>query len=298
MNLVVALGGNALLKRGEPLTIAMQKKNIEQASRHLAKIAQSHSIVLTHGNGPQVGLLALQSAAAKTDDFSLDILGAESEGMIGYMLEQEMRNQLPKKPIATLLTQVEVDPRDAAFRDPAKFIGPVYTQEQSLQLAAIHPQWQFKQDGSNFRRVMASPEPKNILELTAIQFLIHSDFLVICCGGGGIPVVKRGGCYYGIEAVIDKDLSAALLAEQLSADGLLMLTDVKAVMSNWNTPQAQPIRKISIEELQKENFPPGSMGPKVQAAINFVKASGKAAYIGALEEAEWILQGKAGTQVL
>jgi carbamate kinase len=191
-----------------------------------------------------------------------------------------------------------VDPLDPAFQNPTKFIGPVYTEEQSLQLAAAHPQWQIRHDGKNFRRVIASPLPKNIIELAAIEFLIKSDFLVICCGGGGIPVVKRNGFYYGVEAVIDKDLAAALLAEKISADALLMLTDVKAVMKNWQTPQAQPIRTIRIKELQLEKFAPGSMGPKIQAAINFIKSCGKPAYIGALEDAELILEGKAGTQIV
>jgi carbamate kinase len=292
MKIVIALGGNALLKRSEPLTLAAQKANIDKACGMIAEIARQHQVILTHGNGPQVGLLAL-----KQPDFSFDVLGAESEGMIGYMLAQQLMNELPKQPIATLLTQVEVNANDPAFQKPVKFIGPVYTQTESLQLKTLHPEWNMAMDGASYRRVIASPEPQKILEISTIELLMKSGVLVICCGGGGIPVINRGGFYHGVEAVIDKDLAAAKLAQQLQADCLLMLTDVKAVMKNWGTPQSEPIAQMSIDDMNNQFFAPGSMGPKVMAAARFVKATGKTAYIGALEDTSSILQNRAGTLI-
>lgn len=299
MKIVIALGGNALLKRGEPLTLAAQKANIDQACRAIAQIARQNQVILTHGNGPQVGLLALQAAAFQAGgDFSFDVLGAESEGMIGYMLEQQLMNALPQHKIAVLLTQVEVNSDDPAFKNPTKFIGPVYTQAQSQQIIALHPDWRMDTDGVNYRRVIASPQPQRIVEISTIRLLVDAQVLVICGGGGGIPVVKHQSFYRGVEAVIDKDLSAALLAEQLQADCLLMLTDVKAVMKNWGTPQVAPLSRLTLTGIENSLFAPGSMGPKVQAAVRFVKATGKPAYIGALEDAPLILQGQAGTAII
>ncbi len=299
MKIVVALGGNALLKRGEPPTLAVQKANIEKACRSVAQIAKNHQIILTHGNGPQVGLLALQADALdKNTDFSFDVLGAESEGMIGYLLEQQLMSELPKRKVAVLLTQVEVSPDDPAFKNPTKFIGSGYNQAQMEQLKKNHCSWAFARDGAFYRRVIASPEPKRILEIGVIQLLVDSGVMIICCGGGGIPVLKREHYYTGVEAVIDKDLAAALLAQQLQADALLMLTDVKAVMRNWGTSQQEPLRQLSLAEIAKYSFPTGSMGPKVEAAARFVRACGKPAFIGALEDAELILNYKAGTSIL
>lgn len=298
MKIVIALGGNALLKRGEPLTLDAQKANIEKACQAIAKIAEKHQVILTHGNGPQVGLLALQAAAFKdTENFSFDILGAESEGMIGYMLEQQLMNYLPQHKLAVLLTQVEVNSDDPAFKKPTKFIGPVYTPAQAEQISAAHPSWAMAADGAHLRRVIASPEPLKILEISTIRLLVEAKVLVICCGGGGIPVINRDGFYQGVEAVIDKDAAAALLAEQLQADCLLMLTDVNAVMKNWGTPQAEPIARIPAAEIDIESFAPGSMAPKIKAAARFVKSTGKTAYIGALENAPQILQGQSGTAI-
>lgn len=292
LKVVIALGGNALLKRGEPLTLAAQKNNINKACQAIAVIARQHQVILTHGNGPQVGLLAL-----KQQDFSFDVLGAESEGMIGYMLAQQLMNELPAQQIVTLLTQVEVNAADAAFNHPTKFIGPVYSQTESEQLKTAHPEWSFAMDGVYYRRVIASPLPQKILEIAAIELLLNSGVLVICCGGGGIPVVNQAGSYHGVEAVIDKDLAAAVLAQQLGADCLLMLTDVNAVMKDWGKPQAEPIAQLSLDDIHNHAFAPGSMGPKVAAAAGFVKATGKKAYIGALEDAALILQNQAGTLI-
>jgi carbamate kinase len=298
MRVVIALGGNALLKRGEPLTLAAQKANIEQACRAIADIAIQHSVILTHGNGPQVGLLSLQAAAFNAqDNVSFDVLGAESEGMIGYLLEQQLMNCLPQQKIATLLTQVVVDAADSAFQAPTKFIGPTYAPQQAASVQAAHPDWRMAKDGEYLRRVIASPQPQRILEIRTIQLLVREGVLVICCGGGGIPVIQQDGFYRGVEAVIDKDLAAALLAEQLEADCLLMLTDVPAVMKNWRTPQAEPIRRMSVAEITAQSFAAGSMGPKVSAAARFAKNTGKTAYIGALADAPLILKNQSGTAI-
>ncbi len=298
MKIVIALGGNALLRRGEAQNLETQHTNLQRACRIIAQIAKKNQVILTHGNGPQVGLLALQAAAFKQGgDFSFDILGAESEGMIGYLLEQHLLNELPQHKIATLLTQVEVEETDPAFKNPTKFIGPVYSEAQAQQISSAHPNWSIAKDGIYFRRVIASPEPLHILEISTIRLLVDSQILVICCGGGGIPVVRKENRYRGVEAVIDKDLAAALLAEQLQADALLMLTDVKGVMRNWGEPQVELITHLSLKEARSSCFAAGSMMPKVEAAIRFVQSSGKKAYIGALEDAALILQGAAGTAV-
>ena len=296
--LVVALGGNALLRRGEPLTAEIQRRHAGEAMAAVAELAAGYDVVLTHGNGPQVGLLALQSSAyAEVPPYPLDVLGAESEGMIGYVLEQELRNRLPGRAAVTILTQVVVDPDDPAFSTPTKPIGPVYTEEQA-QRAAGERGWAIARDGDHHRRVVASPQPLEIVELSAIRMLVDAGAIVVCTGGGGIPVTMNGaGTLRGVEAVIDKDLAAELLARSLEADVLLMLTDVAAVMRDWGTKAAAPIRRSTPSELRDLEFANGSMGPKVEAACRFVEATGGTAAIGALEDAVRILAGEAGTIV-
>jgi len=297
--LVVALGGNALLRRGEAMTADIQRQHAAEAMTAVAELAGSHDIVLTHGNGPQVGLLALQ-ASAYTDvpAYPLDVLGAETEGMIGYVLEQELSNRLPGRTAVTVLTQVVVDPDDPAFQTPTKPIGPVYTEEQAQRLARERG-WSVAPDGDHFRRVVASPEPLRIVELSAIRMLVDSGAIVVCTGGGGIPVTMNdAGTLRGVEAVIDKDLAAELLARSLEADFLLMLTDVGAVMHDWGTPDARPIGRTTPTELRGIQFANGSMGPKVAAACRFVEATGGSAAIGALEDAARIVAGTAGTMVV
>lgn len=298
MRVVVALGGNALLRRGEPADAATQRANVAAAVPAIAEIARRHEVVVTHGNGPQVGLLALQTdAVAEIAPSPLDVLGAESEGMIGYLLEQELVNELPGRPVATLLTQVVVDAEDPAFAAPTKPIGPVYDEATATRLAAERG-WSIAPDGPHWRRVVASPEPRAIVEIAALGLLVGSGVLVVCVGGGGIPVVldgERG--LRGVEAVIDKDLSAALLATALGADRLLMLTDVPCVEAGWRTPAARPLRRATPEELRALAFAPGSMAPKVEAACRFVEATGGVAAIGALGDAAGLLAGERGTQV-
>ncbi|MGA7934397.1 MAG: carbamate kinase [Kovacikia sp.] len=298
MRVVVALGGNALLRRGEPMTCQNQQANIRLAAQAIATLAQDHDLTITHGNGPQVGLLALQAEAYKAvQPYPLDVLNAETEGMIGYLIEQELRNQLPNLQIATLLTQVEVNANDPAFAHPTKPIGPIYSQAAAEQLAT-ELGWAIAPDGKGYRRVVPSPEPRRVIELAAIQLLIQSGVLVICGGGGGIPiVVTPSGSIQGVEAVIDKDLAAALLATSLGAEALLLLTDVDAVYTDWGTAAAHPLQQISPEQLRSYSFVPGSMAPKVEAACRFVEQTGGMAGIGRLENARAILAGQSGTLV-
>ena len=299
MRIVAALGGNALLRRGEALTAENQRCNIRIAAEALAPIALEHKLVISHGNGPQVGLLALQGAAYNVDEiFPLDVLDAETEGMIGYMIEQELINLLPAdRSCATLLTQIEVDPEDQAFRHPSKPIGPVYSKTEANCLAKQRG-WHIAQDGENFRRVVASPRPKRILELSIIGMLVQQGVLVICAGGGGIPVIlRKDGSLIGVEAVIDKDLASALLARQLKADVFLMLTDVDAVYKDWSKPQQRAIRRISPQAIQNYSFAAGSMEPKIKAACEFVEQSGGVVGIGRLQDANAILAGEAGTLI-
>jgi carbamate kinase len=299
MRIVVALGGNALLRRGEAVDAETQRRNVTTAVEALAALAASHELVVTHGNGPQVGLLALQGDAlsAQAEPFPLDVLGAETEGMIGYLLDQELINALGSRPVATLLTQVIVDPDDPAFRRPTKFIGPVYTKERAEQMAASRG-WAIAADGEHWRRVVPSPDPRAIVELPTIRLLAEAGVLVVCVGGGGIPVVvDRDGRLHGVEGVIDKDLAAALLAEGLGADALLMLTDVEGVQVNWGSPQARLLREVSAAELAGMTFAAGSMGPKVQAARRFAERTGGLAAIGSLADAVAILEGRRGTRI-
>jgi carbamate kinase len=297
MRIVVALGGNALLRRGEPMTAGNQRANIVRAASVLAElVGEGHSIVITHGNGPQVGLLALQAAATSDGGtFPLDVLGAESAGMIGYVIEQELGNLLKERLFATLLTQVKVDPRDPAFAHPTKPIGPVYDEATARRLAAERG-WQIAPDGDKWRRVVPSPKPLAILEASVISFLVEHGVIVICTGGGGVPVVARDdGSLCGVEAVIDKDLASSLLARQLKADMLLMLTDVDAVYIDYGTAAARALRRVTPQEISGRNFPTGSMGPKVGAAIEFVEATGRPAAIGKLDDAVEIVKGGRGT---
>ncbi|EBB9542031.1 carbamate kinase [Salmonella enterica] len=295
--LVVALGGNALLKRGEPLEADIQRKNIELAARTIAQLTRQWRVVLVHGNGPQVGLLALQNSAyANVTPYPLDILGAESQGMIGYMLQQALKNHLPEREISVLLTQVEVDANDPAFLNPTKYIGPIYDEAQARALQA-EKGWVFKTDGNAFRRVVPSPQPKRIVENDAIRALISRDHLVICNGGGGVPVVEKADGYHGIEAVIDKDLSAALLASQIHADALLILTDADAVYLDWGKPTQRPLAQVTPELLREMQFDAGSMGPKVTACAEFVTHCRGIAGIGSLADGQAILAGEKGTLI-
>ena len=299
MRIVIALGGNALLRRGEPLTAENQRHNVAIAAQALAPIAADHELVITHGNGPQVGLLALQSTAYKSAEaFPLDVLDAETEGMIGYLIEQELSNLLPaEQRCATLLTQIEVDSADPAFRHPSKPIGPLYDEDTARQLAEARG-WDIAPDGDGFRRVVPSPRPQRILELPVIELLIDQGVIVICAGGGGIPTVRRvDSSLVGVEAVIDKDLASALLARELHADLFLMLTDVAAVWRDWGQPDARALHRISPAAIRRFTFAPGSMAPKVEAACRFVEQTGGVAGIGRLEDAAALLTGKAGTLI-
>ena len=298
MKIVVALGGNALLKRGEPMTADNQRANVRRAAAVLAElVAAGHSLVITHGNGPQVGLLALQAAASSDPPFPLDVLDAESAGMIGYVLQQELGNAIKDRLFAALLTQVKVDPHDPAFAAPTKPIGPVYDEATARRLAAERG-WRIAPDNDKWRRVVASPKPLAIIEAEVLAFLVGRGVIVICAGGGGIPVVELAdGSLAGIEAVIDKDFASSLLARQLDADLLLLLTDVDAVYADWGLASARPLANVQACDFVPGDFPVGSMRPKVEAAVEFVRASGKPAAIGKLEEAVKIVGGIRGTWI-
>ena len=301
MLVVTALGGNALLRRGEAMTAENQRRNIRVAAEALVPIANQHQLVIGHGNGPQVGLLALQGAAYdKVETYPFDVLGAQTEGMIGYMIEQELGNLLPfERPFATLLTMIEVDPSDPAFDNPTKFIGPVYGKEEADRLAR-EKSWSFKQDGDKWRRVVPSPMPKRIFELQPIKWLLDHNTVVIAAGGGGIPTMYVKGkerTLAGVECVIDKDFASELLARELDADLFVMLTDADAVYVDWGKPTQKAIRSASPDSLAAMNFAAGSMGPKVDAACRFARATGKKAAIGALADLSGIIAGTMGTTV-
>ena len=301
MRIVVALGGNALLRRGQPQSIENQRENVRVATVALAPLAADHELVISHGNGPQVGLLALQGAAyEEVDTYPLDVLGAQTEGMIGYLIEQELGNLLPfEKPFASILTMVEVDPDDPAFGDPSKFIGPVYGREEAERIAA-EKGWAIKPDGRMWRRVVASPLPKRIFEIRPIKWLLERGAVVICTGGGGIPTMYLPGTrtLVGAEVVIDKDRASALLARELEADLFVMATDVDAVYRNFGEPEQAPIGRITTAELRRSSFAAGSMGPKVEAAIDFADQSGKRAVIGTLADVGELVGGTRGTNVV
>ena len=299
MRILVALGGNALLRRGEPMTAEAQRANVEVAAAALAAIHPGNELVITHGNGPQVGLLALQGAAYNPDEiYPLDVLGAQTEGMIGYMVEQELGNLLPfEVPFATMLTMVEVDRDDPGFANPTKFIGPVYSESAAARLKA-EKGWTLKQDGDKWRRVVPSPRPKRIFEVRPIRWLLEKGTVVIAAGGGGIPTVyEPGRRLRGIEAVIDKDWCSELLARELDCDFFIMATDADAVFLDWGKPTAKAFRRASPVAMRDYSFPAGSMGPKVAAACNFAEMTGKRAAIGALKDLAAILRGEAGTTI-
>ncbi|HPX38488.1 MAG TPA: carbamate kinase [Mycobacterium sp.] len=299
MRIVVALGGNALLQRGQPMTAENQRANIRLAAERIAKVAPGNEIVIAHGNGPQVGLLALQSAAyTEVDPYPLDVLGAQTEAMIGYVIEQELGNILPfEQPFATLLTMIEVDPKDPAFQNPTKPIGPVYDKETAEKLAAENG-WTIAPDGDKFRRVVPSPRPKRIFEIRPIKTLVEQGCIVVCAGGGGIPTMYgEDGKLHGVEVVIDKDLAASLLAQQLEADLLVIATDVDAVYTGWGTPEQAKLGSVTVDEVIEMKLPAGSMGPKVAAACEFATATGHEAVIGSLADIDQIVKGSAGTRV-
>jgi carbamate kinase len=296
--IVAALGGNALVRRHESLDPEVAQRNVKVAASVLGEIARDHQLVVTHGNGPQIGLLSLQSEAFRdVRTYPLDVLGAESEGMIGYLLERELGNVLGAQPVAGLITQTVVDALDPAFRKPSKPIGPVY--DEACANALVRERgWTVAPDGTDWRRVVASPTPRSIVELPTIRLLLEHGVVVVCAGGGGIPVVvDSGGARHGVEAVVDKDLASALLARQLGADLLLLLTDVGAVELEWGTANARPLRTVTPAELATYDFAAGSMRPKVDAAASFVRSTGKRAVIGALADTALLVRGDAGTIV-
>jgi carbamate kinase len=298
MRIVAALGGNALLERGEPPESSIQEAHVIKAVRSLAPLAAGNDLVITHGNGPQVGMLALESAhdPSLSRSYPFDVLGAQTQGMIGYWLVQALQNALPGRQVACLVSRTLVSPEDPAFAHPSKFVGPVYEEQQARSLAQSMG-WQVRQDASRWRRVVPSPEPAGLLDLPAVRMLLDSQVIVVCSGGGGVPVVTAEGHLHGVEAVVDKDLAASLLALELNADALLLLTDVAAVQDGYGTPQARPIRRATPAELRSRAFPAGSMGPKVEAVCRFVDATGKQAAIGQLGDAQALLAGEAGTLV-
>jgi carbamate kinase len=292
----VALGGNALLPRGEPLRPERQRAAAERAARALAPVVDAHELVVTHGNGPQVGLLALQAGDGE-GAFPLDVLDAESEGMIGYVLEQELANVVPDREVVTLLTRVRVDEHDLAFLRPTKPIGPMYDEATARTLAERRG-FAIGRDGTGWRRMVASPEPVEILPLPSIERLVAAGVIVVCAGGGGIPVVAgENGTTRGVPAVIDKDIVSALLAIELGADVLVLCTDQPGVYDNFGAPDAQIIESATPAMLRRMHFAAGSMGPKVEAVVRFVEATGGRAAIGALDAAAALVEGTAGSQV-
>jgi carbamate kinase len=299
MRIVLAVGGNALLERGQKPDAAVQQANAARAVRALAPLAEEHEIVVTHGNGPQVGLLALESAADPQLErpYPFDVLGAQTQGMIGYWLLQGLQNALPGRQVAAVINQTLVSAADPAFAAPTKFVGPVYDEETAQRLAGERG-WAVRQDGRYWRRVVPSPKPQRIVETRVVRLLLTSGAVVICAGGGGVPVVRNdAGKLQGVEAVVDKDLATEVLAESLEADALLLLTDVPHVVRGYGTPEATPLLRATPAALRGEDFATGSMGPKVDAVCRFVEVTGDMAAIGALEDVQLILAGKAGTVV-
>ena len=299
MRLVVALGGNALLHRGERPDATVQLKHVRAAAEVLAPLANEHELIICHGNGPQVGLLALESEADPSISraYPFDALGAQTQGMIGYWLSQSLHNAGAVGPVLSIITQVRVDALDPAFASPSKFVGSVYSREQAGNLAAARG-WSVAADGLGWRRVVPSPEPQDIVELSSMAALLGQHTTLICGGGGGAPVVQEaGGQLRGVEAVVDKDLTSALLAISLEADMLLILTDVSAVMIEYGTTRQTALRHADLDELETMSFPAGSMGPKVEACRRFVAATGNPAAIGSIKDAPLLLTGEAGTRI-
>ena len=302
MRIVIALGGNALLRRSDPMTTEVQRRNVRVAAEAIAPLADRHSILIVHGNGPQVGLLSLQAEAYNgAEPYPLDVLDAGTQGMIGYLIQQELRSLLPPdRQVVTLLTMIIVDPADAAFANPTKFVGPVYPRETADALAA-EKGWAFRQDGRAWRRVVPSPQPRRVLEIDPITWLLDRDAVVICAGGGGIPTMHPStgpGELVGVEAVIDKDFASELVAEDVGADLFVMATDVDGVYLDWGTPEQRRLDTVTPGELSRHPFTAGSMGPKVEAAARFVTKTGRRAAIGALADITRIVAGEAGTNVV
>jgi carbamate kinase len=301
MRIVIALGGNALLRRSDPMTTEVQRRNIRIAADAIAPLTAEHSVVIVHGNGPQVGLLSLQAESYQgAEPYPLDVLDAGTQGMIGYLIQQELQGLLPGSQVATLLTMIVVDPDDPAFARPVKFVGPIYSRQAADALAA-EKGWTFRQDGASWRRVVPSPEPQHILQIQPIMWLLERDAVVICAGGGGIPTVHPSSGHrglVGVEAVIDKDLAAGLLAEDVGADLFVMATDVDGVYLGWGQLGQRRLDEVTVAELAGYQFEAGSMHPKVQAAIRFARHTGHRAAIGSLEEITAIVAGKAGTNVV
>jgi carbamate kinase len=297
VRVVIALGGNALLHRGERPDAAPQLDQVARVAGPLADVARLHEVVLVHGNGPQVGLLALESAADRslTRPYPLGDLVAETQGLIGYWLQQAIGRTLAT-PVITLVTQTVVDASDPAFATPTKFVGSMYTEAGTQELAADHG-WTFARDGDGWRRVVASPVPQRIVETESAALLLRSGVTVVLAGGGGVPVIETASGLEGIEAVVDKDLVSAHVARELDADLLVMLTDVPAVMADFGTPAQRPLGDVTVDALEAQRFPAGSMGPKVEAACQFVRAAGGRAAIGALEDVAGVFAGTSGTQV-
>jgi carbamate kinase len=298
MRILIALGGNALLRRGEALTAKNQITNIKSAAAQIAEIAQGNELIITHGNGPQVGLLALQNSAYEAvEPYPLDILDAESQGMIGYLLEQEINNFLKDdRNIVTLLTRVQVSSKDPAFMRPTKPIGPLYSKAEADYLSQ-NKKWAFCIEADKYRRVVPSPLPEKILITDSILHLISCNSIIIAAGGGGIPVILKNNKYEGVEGVIDKDLTSSLLAEQVAADLFIIATDVDAIYLDWQKPTQYPIQTISPEGLKKIHFAEGSMAPKVKAACRFVEITKKPAIVGSLDHIQDLLNAKSGTLI-
>lgn len=299
VRIVVALGGNALLRRGQKPDADVQAENVRTAVAALAPLAHEHELVITHGNGPQVGVLALQSASDPhlTTPYPFDVLGAQTQGMIGYWLLQSMQNHLPGRQVAAIINQTLVEAGDPAFMKPTKFVGEVYSREEADRLAAERG-WVVRPDGAGWRRVVGSPRPQRVVETRLIRLLLESGALVVCAGGGGVPVIRdEAGHLQGVEAVVDKDLTSAVLAESLDADVLMVLTDVRNVMRDFGTPGQEALHRAAPSTLRELDFAAGSMGPKVDAACRFVELTGGVAAIGRLEDAAAILGGEAGTIV-
>lgn len=301
MRIVVALGGNALLRRSDPMTTAAQRRNVRIAAEALAPLAAEHSLIVVHGNGPQVGLLSLQAESYRgAEPYPLDVLDAGTQGMIGYLIQQELRRVLPpERPVVTVLTMITVDPDDPAFGNPTKFVGPGYSQDDADALRKDKG-WAFRQDGAAWRRVVPSPEPQQIIEIEPISWLLERGSVVVCAGGGGIPTMRSpsGGDLSGVEAVIDKDLASELLSEDIGAELFVMATDVDGVYLDWGTPTQRKLGHVTPEDLTGQAFAAGSMGPKVDAAVRFVVKTGRRAAIGSLADIPGIVAGTAGTNVV
>jgi carbamate kinase len=299
MRAVIALGGNALLQRADRPDAQIQQEHVRQAATAIAPLAGDHQLIVCHGNGPQIGILAIESAddSQLTRPFPLDVLGAQTQGMIGYWLAQELTNAGVRTPIAVVVTRTLVDAEDPAFSTPTKFIGRTYSADLARRLAGERG-WSIAADGATWRRVVPSPEPREVLELQTIRQLLDFGALVVCGGGGGAPVVRTGPSLQGVEAVVDKDLTAALIAIDTESDRLVMLTDVDAVKRNYGTAQEASIDRADVSELSKISFAAGSMGPKITAGLRFTRRTGRPAMIGALADASSVLAGTAGTTIV